>query len=69
MLADVHNIVFGQLGTLAFTMHEIGLSFDEVCTLERVKVLSPLTGAPSQIYKTKLNIIHKFINSGPGNYT
>jgi hypothetical protein len=29
-VVDIHNIVFGQLGTLAFTMHEIGLSFEEV---------------------------------------
>lgn len=29
-VVDIHNIVFGQLGTLAFTMQEIGLSFEEV---------------------------------------
>lgn len=28
--AGIHNIVFGQLGTLAFTMHAVGLSQNEV---------------------------------------
>lgn len=27
---SIHNIVFGQLGTIAFSMHEIGLDFETV---------------------------------------
>eukprot|EP01035_Chromulina_nebulosa_P019370 gene19370-25237_t len=29
-VVGIHNIVFGQLGTIAFTMHELGLPFEEV---------------------------------------
>ena len=27
---SIHNIVFGQLGAIAFTMHELGLTYNEV---------------------------------------
>lgn len=29
-VVSIHNVVFGQLGTIAFNMHELGLSFEEV---------------------------------------
>ena len=29
-IVGVHNVVFGLLGTIAFTMHEIGMTYDEV---------------------------------------
>ncbi len=29
-VAGTHNIIFGQLATIAFTMYEIGLTFEEV---------------------------------------
>ena len=30
LVISTHNLIFGQLGTLAFTMHELGLEFEEV---------------------------------------
>jgi len=35
---SAHNLIFGQLGSLAFTMHELGLEFEEV--MFRVRDLS-----------------------------
>ena len=26
----IHNIIFGQLGSVAFNMHQVGLSYSEV---------------------------------------
>jgi hypothetical protein len=30
VVVGVHNIIFGQLGTIAFTMHELGLTLEQV---------------------------------------
>ena len=30
VLIGIHNIIFGQLGSLAFNMHQVGLSYSEV---------------------------------------
>jgi len=30
VVVSVHNIIFGQLGTIAFTMHELGLTLEQV---------------------------------------
>ena len=38
LVLSTHNLIFGQLVTLAFTMHELGLEFEEV--MYRVRELS-----------------------------
>ena len=30
VVVSIHNIIFGQLGTIAFTMHELGLTLEQV---------------------------------------
>ena len=66
VVISTHNLIFGQLGSLAFTMHELGMEFQEV--MNRVQDLSKKFELSQeqrvQIYQSVLSTFEVKIQTG-----